>query len=163
MSIQLVPACDRPEEIRGLFEAYTAMLVEKEPAFQHYLSLQHYEEELRHLEGKYGAPAGRLYMACCDGEPAGCVGLRQIDHRYCEMKRLYVSPAFRGHGIGRMLVERIIADAREIGYAYMRLDTLPSLHSAVHMYQAYGFYEIEKYNDNPLDSFVYMELDLRSL
>ena len=62
-----------------------------------------------------------------------------------------------------MLVERIIADAREIGYAYMRLDTLPSLHSAVHMYQAYGFYEIEKYNDNPLDSFVYMELDLRSL
>ena len=73
MSIQLVPACDRPEEIRGLFEAYTAMLVEKEPAFQHYLSLQHYEEELHHLESKYGAPAGRLYMACCDGEPAGCV------------------------------------------------------------------------------------------
>lgn len=102
-------------------------------------------------------------MACCDGKPAGCVGLRQIDHRHCEMKRLYVCPAFRERGIGRMLLERIIADAREIGYTYMRLDTLPSLHSALHMYQTYGFYEIEKYNDNPLDSFVYMELDLRSL
>ncbi len=76
------------------------------------------------------------------------------------MKRLYVRPKFRGKHIGNLLIQRIISDAREIGYAHMLLDTLPFLQSAVHMYKKYGFYEIPSYNDSPMDSSIYMKLDL---
>ena len=76
------------------------------------------------------------------------------------MKRLYVRPRFRGQRIGKILVERIIADGREIGYDHMLLDTLPFLERAVHLYEAYGFYEIESYNDSPMEKTIYMKLDL---
>ena len=86
--------------------------------------------------------------------------MRKMDGQNCEMKRLYVRPRFRGRRIGEALVRRIIADARGIGYAHMLLDTLPFLGSAVHLYQKYGFYEIESYNDSPVGSSIYMRLDL---
>ena len=76
------------------------------------------------------------------------------------MKRLYVRPRFRGQRIGKILVERIIADGREIGYDHMLLDTLPFLERAVHLYETYGFCEIESYNDSPMEKAIYMKLDL---
>lgn len=160
MSVEIVPAWDRLEEVGPLFREYTEMLIAGDPAFREYLELQRYNQELDHLEAKYGPPEGRLYLADCDGELAGCVGLRRLDRENCEMKRLYVRPAFRGKRIGRLLVEKILSDAREIGYAHMLLDTLPFLESAIRMYRSYGFYEIKRYNDSPLENSVYMKLDL---
>lgn len=136
------------------------MLIEGDSSFQKYLEIQNYEEELEHLDVKYGMPDGRLYIAFYGGELAGCIGLRKIDERNCEMKRLYVRPAFRGKNIGSKLIQQIITDAKEAGYSHMLLDTLPFLKSAVHMYKAYGFYEISSYNDSPMDTSIYMKLDL---
>lgn len=142
MSLELIPGYDRPAEVLSLFTEYTHMLVSHDPRFQVYLDIQHYADEIRDLEAKYGQPDGRLYLALWEGEAAGCIALRRLDEQRCEMKRLYVRPAFRGHRIGDALVDRVIQDARAIGYRHMLLDTLPFLESAIHMYQKRGFYEI---------------------
>ena len=160
MGLKLVLAYGFPSEVGELFSEYTDMLVAGEPSFKEYLAIQNYEEELGHLESKYGAPFGRLYLAYYDDELAGCIGLRKIDGQNCEMKRLYVRPEFRGKRIGNRLVQKIIEDARQIGYSCMLLDTLPFLESAVRIYQSYGFYEIESYTDSPIDSSIYMKKDL---
>lgn len=160
MNLQIIPAYNHPQEIAALFQEYTDMLVEGYSSFREYLALQNYEEEVSHLELKYGMPQGRLYLAYYNAEPAGCIGLRRIDEGNCEMKRLYVRPAFRGRGIGAKLVKQVIADAKEIGYSYMLLDTLPFLQSAIRLYQAYGFYEIPQYNNSPVERAIYMKLDL---
>ncbi len=160
MGLELLPGYGFAEEVRVLFSEYTQILVAGEPSFREYLDIQHYDDELEHLEGKYGLPEGRLYVAFWDGKPAGCIGLRKLDGRRCEMKRLYVRPAFREKHIGGALVQRIVADAREIGYAHMLLDTLPCLERAIAMYRTMGFYETARYNDSPLDSTIYMCLDL---
>lgn len=160
MTIKLVDAYDFREEIKALFTEYTRMLIAEDGAFAEYLAIQNYDEETDHLREKYGRPDGRLYLAYADDKPAGCIGLRRIDDQHCEMKRLFVKPAFRGSRIGEMLVKRIITDAKEIGYSAMLLDTLPFLVNAVHLYRKYGFYEIESYNNSPMDTSVYMRLDL---
>lgn len=160
MNIELRPAWEHCEEVGVLFAEYTQMLLEGDPSFQAYLDVQHYDRELDHLEEKYGPPDGRLYLAYCDGALAGCVGLRRLDGQSCEMKRLYVRPAFRGKRLGALLVERIIADAREIGYRCMLLDTLPFLESAIRMYKKFGFHEVDSYNDSPMDTSIYMRLEL---
>ena len=160
MSLELLPGYDHPAEILSLFTEYTQMLVSHDPSFQIYLDIQHYEDEIRDLEAKYGRPEGRLYLALWDGESAGCIALRKLDDGCCEMKRLYVRPAFRGHKIGDALVDRIIQDAKAIGYRYMLLDTLPFLESAIHMYQKRGFYEIPCYNDSPVETTIFMQYDL---
>lgn len=157
---ELKPAYDFPAEVRMLFAEYTQMLVQGEPSFREYLDIQHYDEEIGHLQEKYGPPAGRLYLAFCGGEPAGCIGLRQLDAQSCEMKRLYVRLRFRGKGIGGMLVQRIIGDAKEIGYRQMFLDTLPFLQSALKLYKGCGFCETERYNDSPVESSIFMRLEL---
>ena len=105
-------------------------------------------------------PDGRLYLALADGAPAGCIGLRKIDDTSCELKRLYIRPAYRGQGMSRVLMDRILADARAIGYKVMLLDTLPFLQTALRLYKAYGFEEIERYNDSPMDTSIYMRLTL---
>ncbi len=161
MAIQILPAFEYKEQIAGLFREYTEMLVEGDPDFQQYLDLQNYDDEVAHLEHKYGPPEGRLYIALEDGEPAGCIGLRKIDAENCELKRLYVRPAARGRGLSRLLMDRILADARAIGYQTMLLDTLPFLEAALRLYQQYGFVEIERYNDSPMDTSIYLKLDLR--
>lgn len=160
MSLELIPAYDRAEEILSLFTEYTHMLVSHDPSFQIYLDIQHYADEIRDLQAKYGQPDGRLYLALWEGEAAGCIALRKLDEQRCEMKRLYVRPAFRGHRIGDALVDRIIRDAKAIGYRYMLLDTLPFLESAIHMYQKRGFYEIPCYNDSPVETTIFMQYDL---
>lgn len=160
MEVKIIPAYHYPQEIRSLFSEYTNMLTAGDSSFQKYLDVQHYDTELEHLERKYGSPDGKLYLAFYGEEAAGCIGLRRIDKWRCEMKRLYVRPQFRGKKIGEQLVRQIITDAKEIGYSYMLLDTLPFLETAVHMYQKFGFYVIDRYNDSPMDASIYMKLDL---
>ena len=149
-----------PEAVRELFTEYTQMLVVHDPYFQAYLDLQHYDAEVADLTQKYGLPDGRLYVAWCDGQPAGCIALRRLDDTTCELKRLYVRPAFRGRGIAGVMMQHILDDARAIGYTVMLLDTEPFLRSALKMYRGLGFYEIPRYNDSPLDTTIFLRLDL---
>ena len=160
MSLTILPALDRPQEIAALFGEYTDLLIAGDPTFREYLALQRYDEELLHLGAKYGPPHGRLYLALMDGEVAGCIGLRRIDDARCEMKRLYVRPAFRAQGIGSALCRRVIGDARQIGYQSMLLDTLPFLDTAIRLYRRLGFEDIPCYNDSPMQDAVYLRLTL---
>jgi GNAT superfamily N-acetyltransferase len=143
-----------PEDVecaRTLFREYAAR--------QHFIEcFQDFGRELAELPGQYGPPAGRLLLARLEGEPAGCVGLRKIGEGVCEMKRLYVRPAFRGRGIGRKLVDQIIAEARTLGYARMRLDTLEEMREAQAMYEQLGFRRIEPYRQYPISEVLFMEL-----
>lgn len=127
------------------------------------LCFQGFEEELANLPGKYAPPQGRLYLARVDRNVAGCIALRPLGSGACEMKRLYVSEEFRGMRIGKLLIERVIEDARTIGYATMRLDTFPpKMGKAVQLYESYGFRKIPPYYNNPNDGVLFMELDLRA-
>jgi putative acetyltransferase len=125
------------------------------------LCFQGFEDELKNLPGKYSAPEGRLYLASVDDMTAGCIALRPLEADVCEMKRLFVREEFRGLQIGRLLIERAIDDAREIGYSAMRLDTFPpKMGKAVQLYELYGFREIAPYYDNPNEGVLFMELAL---
>ncbi len=125
------------------------------------LCFQNFDQELAALPGDYAPPAGRLLLAEYEGQLAGCVALHKLDAGICEMKRLYLRPQFRGKGIGRALAERIIAEARQIGYQRMRLDTVePVMKDAVAMYRKLGFKEIAPYCSNPIAGALYMELQL---
>ena len=125
------------------------------------LCFQGFDKELAELPGDYAAPEGRLLLAEYDGQLAGCVALHKLEPGICEMKRLYLRPQFRGKGLGRALAERIIAEARQIGYQHMRLDTVePVMKDAVAMYRQFGFEEIAPYRPNPIAGAMYMELEL---
>jgi putative acetyltransferase len=125
------------------------------------LCFQNFEQELAGLPGGYAPPDGRLLLAECEGQVAACVALHKLEQGVCEMKRLYLRPPFRGKGLGRALAERIIAEARQIGYHHMRLDTFePVMKDAVAMYRKLGFKEIAAYCPNPMAGAMYMELEL---
>ncbi|EKQ56068.1 MULTISPECIES: GNAT family N-acetyltransferase [unclassified Clostridium] len=160
MQIEIKLAYDNNKEIKELFFEYTEMLVKNNPNVAKYLKLQNYDSEVEHLTDKYGLPEGRLYIVKVENQVAGCIGLRKINDENCEVKRLYVRPEFRGHKLAIKLIERIIDDAKSIGYKSMLLDTLPFLEEAIHLYKKLGFYEIESYNNNPMDTLIYMKLDL---
>ncbi|HVA78092.1 MAG TPA: GNAT family N-acetyltransferase [Candidatus Binataceae bacterium] len=123
------------------------------------LSFQGFEEELAGLPGRYAPPFGRLLLALRGDAAAGCVALRKLDGCACEMKRMWVRPEFRGRGLGRMLAEAVISEARKIGYARMLLDSLPSLSQALALYRSLGFREIPPYEYNPNPQAVFMRLD----
>jgi putative acetyltransferase len=125
------------------------------------LCFQNFDQELAELPGEYAPPGGRLLLAEFHGELAGCVALHKFDGDICEMKRLYLRPKFRGQGLGRILAEAIIAEARKIGYRVMRLDTVGSvMPDAVAMYRKLGFVEIEPYRANPMPGTLYFERTL---
>ncbi len=160
MSIKLIEAYSYKDEIKSLFNEYTEMLIRGDSEFSNYLRIQNYDHETENSEEKYGLPCGRLYIAFFDRDIAGCIALRKIDSENCEMKRLYVKPEYRGKNIGSLLVKHIINEARKIGYKHILLDTLPFLQTAIEMYKRYGFYEIESYNNSPMDNLIYLKYDL---
>jgi putative acetyltransferase len=125
------------------------------------LCFQNFDQELAGLPGGYAPPEGRLLLAEYEGQVVGCVALHKLEPGICEMKRLYLRPQFRGKGLGRALADRIIAEARQIGYQRMRLDTVePVMKDAVAMYRKLGFKEIAPYCSNPMSGVIYMELGL---
>jgi putative acetyltransferase len=141
------------QSIRALFEEYVRSL-----DFE--LVFQDFEKELTSLPGDYAPPKGRLLLVLSDSQPAGCVALRKLENGICEMKRLHVRPQLRGLHIGRTLAEAIIAEARQIGYRRMRLDTVPSMQAAQALYQSLGFVDIDAYCCNPVSGARFMELKL---
>jgi ribosomal protein S18 acetylase RimI-like enzyme len=125
------------------------------------LCFQSFDQELASLPGDYRQPQGRLLLAASEGVAAGCVALHPLADETCEMKRLYVRPQFRGQGLGKLLAQQIIAEARAIGYKQLRLDTVePMMREAVAMYRKMGFREIAPYRPNPIAGALYMELTL---
>jgi ribosomal protein S18 acetylase RimI-like enzyme len=125
------------------------------------LCFQSFDQELAGLPGDYAPPGGRLLLVTYDGQPAGCAALHKIADSICEMKRLYLRPAFRGRGAGRRLCERVLSEARGIGYCHLRLDTVePVMRDAVALYRRLGFREIAPYRANPILGALYMEIDL---
>lgn len=148
---------ESPEDI----ETIRALFLEYANSLGFSLCFQNFDQELASLPGDYAPPHGRLWLAASIGEPAACVALHKIDGDTCEMKRLYVRSHFRGKGLGRYFAERIIAEARQIGYKKLRLDTVePVMTTAVAMYRRLGFREIAPYRPNPMAGALYMELDL---
>ena len=141
-------------QARELFQEYAQSLGVN-------LCFQNFEQELAGLPGHYAPPDGRLLLAEYDGQLAGCVALHKWEDGVCEMKRLYLRPSFRGKGLGRAIAEKIIAEARSIGYQRMRLDTIePLMKDAAEMYRKLGFREIAPYRPNPIAGAMYMELQL---
>ena len=155
------------EQARELFREYAQSL-----GFS--LCFQSFDKELAELPGDYTPPYGRLLLASYQNNLAGCVALHPVGGattdpdairgrrvRICEMKRLYLRQKFRGKSLGRALAERVITEAREIGYSHMRLDTIATtMADAVVLYRRLGFYEIQPYRENPIASVLYMELKL---
>lgn len=145
------------QAVRALFLDYRASLDVD-------LCFQGFAAEVERLPGEYAAPGGALVLALVDGAPAGCCALRPLhnsDHlNACEMKRLFVRPAFRGFGLGRLLVDRILSLAQVAGYATMLLDTLSDMEAARALYQEAGFVEIAPYYHNPIAGAHYLKVDL---
>ena len=143
------------EAVRALFEAYAASLPVD-------LAYQGFAAELAGLPDAYAPPAGALLLARDgDGTPLGCVALRPLaDPGLCEMKRLFVAPAGRGRGLGRALAAAVIAAARDRGYREMRLDSLPSMTTAVALYRSLGFRAIPPYYNTPVAGTVFLALAL---
>lgn len=146
------------EETRKIFREY-------QESIDTDLCFQKFEEELVSLPGKYAPPEGRLYLAFVDDaiqheKIIGCVALRPFEDNKCEMKRLYVRPEFRGRGFGKILAEKIIKEAKKIGYKQMFLDTLDTMTSAINLYTSLGFKKASAYCYNPIKGAVYMYLNL---
>jgi ribosomal protein S18 acetylase RimI-like enzyme len=139
------------DELRQLFREYEKELDEN-------LCFQLFEEEIKDPLIKYGPPTGEIILALFNEEIAGCIALSPMkEEGACEMKRLYVRPAYRQHRIGDLLVRQLIEEAITLGYSKMKLDTLAKLEPAIKLYLKYGFAETTAYYDNPLAGVVYME------
>jgi putative acetyltransferase len=137
------------DEVRTLFREYAS-------ALPFALDFQGFDRELAELPGAYAPPRGALLLA----RGAGCVGLRPLDETTCEMKRLYVRRSARGSGLGRLLAEAVIGEGRRLGYARMRLDTVPGMETAQVLYAQLGFREIAPYRVNPVPGARFLELQL---
>ncbi len=139
------------------FKSARALFIEYRTELNVDLCFQSFTTEIDNLPAIYSPPTGRLVLARVDGNLAGCVGVKKIDVKTCEMKRLYVKPEFRGKKAGIGLVRKIIEIARELGYKTMRLDTLVSLERAVSIYKHVGFEAIPPYYNNPLPNVLFFE------
>lgn len=141
------------DDVRGLLLEYAGSL-------PFALEFQDFEHEVAALPGDYAPPHGALFVARVAGSTCGCVGLRPLESETCELKRLWVRPAYRASGVGRLLTESAIERARRLGYARMRLDTVPGMERAQALYVALGFREIEPYRANPVEGALFLELVL---
>jgi putative acetyltransferase len=148
-------------------DAVKALFVEYAESLGFSLAYQSFESELASFPGKYAPPTGALLLARADGAAVGAVGLRQLEPTICEIKRLYVRPAHRalrtdaGTSIGRALAVGIVAEARRLGYARARLDTIRGkMDAAIELYTSMGFVSIPAYYPSPVPDTLYMELVL---
>lgn len=157
VALHLVHSAADLAATRALFADYAASLGID-------LGFQDFDTELAQLPGDYAAPRGALLLAQVDGQPAGCCALRPLDTtdypNACEMKRLYVRPAFRGLGLGRQLVEATLDAARQAGYACVLLDTLDDMESARALYAELGFESIPPYYHNPIAGAHYLKAEV---
>jgi len=141
------------EEVRALLLDYAAWIKVD-------LCFQNFSAELAGLPGDYARPGGTLLILRIDDKVAGCIAVRKIRGKDCEMKRLFVRDAFRGHGGGRALALRAVQWARRAGYGRMFLDTLPVMSAAQKMYEDLGFVDTEPYRENPVKGARFMMLTL---
>jgi len=142
------------QEVVAMFREYSIELNEN-------IDFQDFNKELADPLLKYGPPSGALFIAVHEGTPAGCIALHALDGKeICEMKRLYVRPAFRSHSIGIKLCDVLIRKAKEMNYKVMVLDTLKRLKPAISLYKRLGFRDTEPYYSNPLKDVVYMRKEL---
>ncbi|UCC23304.1 MAG: GNAT family N-acetyltransferase [Planctomycetota bacterium] len=146
------------ELVRALLEEYVDWMVSEELISEQELGA--FKEQLVNLPNGFAPPNGCLLVGMYRGEAAGCVALRDLSDGICEMKRLFVTPEFRGLGIGRALAEAVIGKARKIGYSQMRVHTLRAMETANLLYSAMGFKEIGPYEENIIEGAVFMELKL---
>jgi putative acetyltransferase len=154
MELIQASSTEEVQQAKLLFEEYASWV-------EISLCFQNFDQEVANLPGDYAPPSGRLFLAIEDEKVMGCVALRKIGEGIGEMKRLYVRPEFRGRGLGRTLTEKLIAEAKQIGYTSLRLDTLPGkMDQAIAMYRALGFKEIAPYYRNPVEGATFMELFL---
>jgi len=153
MRIEITLAYDRLDHIKLLFSEYVAMLGVD-------LSFQSYEAEFSALPGDYALPSGRLYVADYDNHLAGCIALKHYDGAYCEMKRLFVRPGFRGKHVGLALAEKVISDAKDMDYKALLLDTMGFLPASIALYRKLGFIEMAPYRYNPLVDAMFFKLEL---
>ncbi|HEY2836796.1 MAG TPA: GNAT family N-acetyltransferase [Rhizomicrobium sp.] len=153
-AIQPVRSPEDLNAVIALFYAYADFLGVN-------LTYQKFEAEMASMPGHYAPPKGELLLArSADGAALGCVGLRPLEDGTCEMKRLYVTPEARGLKLGQALADAIVAEARRIGYAEMRLDTLPKLKAAIALYQKMGFRRVAAYYDTPIVGTMFFSLKL---
>ncbi len=156
MSETIIQAADVAD-----IEAARALFLEYEKSLGIDLAFQDFDRELADLPGEYSPPSGALLLAVDDGVVTGCVAIRPFDGlNVAELKRLYVRPSARGHGLGLRLAGAAIAAAREVGYTAIRLDTLPTMMSAQALYRRLGFRAIDPYRLNPIPGTSYWELRL---
>ena len=139
----------------GLFNEYIASL-------DFDLDFQNVDQELTILPTMYGPPTGRLFLVRAEGTFVGCAALRRIENdTTCELKRMYLRPAYRGLGIGKAIMEKSIACASSLGYITMKLDTIGyKMPWAVNLYESYGFRETSPYNHNPHEGVLYFEREI---
>lgn len=155
MKIVAVTGAAQVEQIRRLFQEYW-------DSFDFTPCFQNFSTEVANLPGAYAPPGGTLGLALAGEDPAGCVALRRVDADRCEVKRLYVRPAFRGHGAGKALLEWITAQARALGYREMVGDTMPVMSRALEMYERAGFERTAPYAAEPTPGAIYIRLRLTS-
>jgi ribosomal protein S18 acetylase RimI-like enzyme len=149
MKIGIAPAAgEKVESVRLLWREYWDCLGFSD-------EFQGFGAELAGLPGKYVC----LLLASVDDEPAGAIGVRPLEGDSCEIKRLYVRPAFRGVHLGRALLDRALTEARELGYRRVFADTMPSMTTALRMYRQVGFSDVERYSETPTTCAIYLRLE----
>ena len=160
MEFEFKCAFDHKEDMAQLYREYNELLLEADPTFEECLAMQNYDHEIEELEQKFAPPLNTLVIVYHKDTASACAGIKYFAPDICELKRMYVRPEFRGRGLGKLLCRMMMDYAREAGYSHMYLDTMPALDSAVKMYKAMGFREIEKYYPNPVENVIYMAYEL---
>ncbi len=150
----------RAAESPGDIELVRQLWREYWDSFSLPMDFQGFGDELEGLPGAYAADGGALLLARYEGEPAGTIALRRLDRTSGELKRLYLRPGFRGHGLGRRLLEAVIERATTLQYDCLYADTLPSMLEALALYQRVGFERVEAYSNTPTPDAIYLRLKL---
>jgi len=146
---------------KELIEQAKELIREYAQSLEFDLAFQDFNKEMEDFPGQYASPKGCLYIVLDENQPIGCVALRDLGQGICEMKRLYVKPNFRGQKVGKLLAEIVIKAAKDMGYDFMRLDTIPSMKQANMLYNALGFKQIAPYRFNPIEGATFFELNLK--